>query len=139
MDTFQLRLERYFFTESMVRANPEHDPAGERVGSKLVPTFFCKPIADRPSAYTLEMTVRLDEATSVNPPYFFSLAAFAVVVAPPHVNPALAYEAVSGTGFNVLVGAIREHLAAITGRGPWGGFVFGPMTPPPPAQALNEP
>ncbi len=130
MDPSPLQLDRYFFTHSTVRANPEHNPAGDRQGSRVIPTFLSQPLAERPGAYTVEMTVVLDETTSVNPPYFFSISAFAVIVTPPTLDPAAAGTAVRGTGFNVLVGAIREHLATLTARGPWGLFVFGPLPPP---------
>lgn len=130
MDTSTLRLERYFFTDSTVRANPEHDPSGDRNGSKILPSFSSLPIADRPGAYIAELTIKLDEETSLNPPYFFSVSAFAVVVAPVNTEPGAAAVAVHGTCFNVLVGAIREHLAMITSRGPWGCFAFSPLPPP---------
>ena len=130
MDTFPLQLDRYFFTDSTVRANPEHNPAGDRQGSRVSTAFQSQPVADRLGAYTVEMTVMLDETTSLNPPYFFSISAFAVILTPPTLDPAAAWTVVRGTGFNVLIGAIREHLATMTARGPWGLFVFGPLPPP---------
>jgi preprotein translocase subunit SecB len=128
MDTFPLQLDRYFFTETVVRANPGHVPTGPSDGSLIVPTLSCSPIEGREDAFALELTVTLDESKSENPPYFFSINAFAILVAAPDLPHEEALPMAQESGFIMLIGAIREHLAGITARGPWGPFLFGPMT-----------
>jgi len=122
-----LRLERYFFTESTVRANPQHTPGDPRRGSRMTPTLSCAPVEEQPSTFAVEMTVALDEARSENPPYFFTITAFAILAAEDNVPDDIALSIANTIGFNMLVGAIREHLAGVTARGPRGPFLFGPL------------
>lgn len=128
MSTFPLRLDRYFFTESVVTANPSYDPDGSRIGSVIVPpAISCSPLAEQDGAFGCEMIIQLDESKSENPPYFFSIHAFAILVATPGTAADMAFSLAHATGLSMLVGAIREHLASITARGPWGPFLLSPV------------
>ena len=54
--------------------------------------------------------------------------AFAILVAALDLPREAVLPMAQTTGFNILVGAIREHLAGIRARAPWGPVMFGPMT-----------
>lgn len=122
-----LQLERYFFPHQEVIANPEHNPAGVHDGSKVTSLMGTAPIVGRPNAYVVEVTLSLDEGASVNPPYFFTLHAFSIWTTADGTDPEATPAVVATTGVSILIGAIREHLATLTARGPWGPFIFGPI------------
>ena len=128
MATFPLQLDRYFFTQTTVIANPQHHPEGPKDGSHVVPDFSCALVDKQAHTFAVELTVRLDEGASENPPYFFTVSAFALLTSEQNMPRDAAFALANSTGFNMLAGAVREHLASITARGPWGPFLFGPIT-----------
>jgi hypothetical protein len=92
------------------------------------------------NAFAVDVGIDLDEEHSVNPPYFFSISAFAILVSDQDVPRELALTVANATGFTMLVGAIREHLASVTARGPWDQFLLGPVTfPQSPAPIVRSP
>lgn len=128
MDRFPLRLDRYFFTQSVVQANPQHDPEGAKDGSRVEPQFSCAAVDADSRTFAVELTISLNEAESENPPYFFTISAFALLKSEQGIPQDAALALANSTGFNMLAGAVREHLASTTARGPWGPFLFGPLT-----------
>lgn len=126
MDTpFPLRLEELFFPIQEVRANPEHNPQGERSGTNLKQSFNIQAIDGQPGTFGVEMVVECDRETSVNPPYFFQLQVYAIMRLEAVLEPAAAHGLVASTGFSVVVGAARERLIELTSRAPWGRFMMG--------------
>jgi hypothetical protein len=125
MDGSQLQLENYFFAHQEVRANPAHDPKGNRKGSRVDLSYVVSPIDLGLGAYGIEVTVSLNEAESENPPYFFRISAFARVSVQPATS--VSTELVAVNSLNILIGAIRERLATLTARGPWGPFFLNAM------------
>jgi len=71
----------------------------------------------------------------VAPPYFFTINAFGVLTTDLEMTDQLRAPA-TGLGFDLLIGAIRERLATLTSRAPWGTSVL-PLIPltvgPPPS------
>lgn len=128
MDHYPWQLENYFFTHQEVRANPDHDPDGNRRGSCISPLLNKTEIEGRPNAVGLEVSITLDESQSNNPPYFFTVTAFGVLVTDLEITDQLRDQAVV-LGIDLLIGAIRERVATLTSRAPWGAFVLGPIPP----------
>lgn len=124
MDQYPLRLERYFFTRQEVLANPEHQQTGKKDGSAIQSDVNVFAVDERPGAYGVEVTLRLDEDASENAPYSFCIQAFAVFVQSAELPPDQALQLAASTGLNMLIGAMRERLADLTGRGPWGAFML---------------
>lgn len=126
MDTsFPLRLEELFFPVQEVRANPDHDPQGEQIGTNLKHSFNTQPVEGQAGLYGVELVVECDRETSRNPPYFFQLQAYALFRAAGNIDPTAMQGLIVSTGFSVLVGAIRERLLDLTSRAPWGRFTMG--------------
>jgi hypothetical protein len=126
MDTpFPLRLEELFFPVQEVRANPDHDPQGDRTGTNLKQSFNVQPIEGQPGVFGVEMIVECDRETSRNPPYFFQLQVYGIMRIDGVLDPAASQALVTSTGFSVLVGASRERLLELTSRAPWGRFMMG--------------
>ena len=122
---FPLRLEELFFPIQEVRANPDHDPQGERTGTNLKQSFNVQVIDGQPGLYGVEMLVECDRETSRNPPYFFQLQVYALMRSEGALDPATAQTLAASTSFSVLVGAARERLLELTSRAPWGRFMMG--------------
>lgn len=122
---FPLRLEELFFPVQEVRANPEYDPQGERIGTNLKHSFNTQPVEGQPGLYGVEMLIECDRETSSNPPYFFQLQVYALFRAEGNIDPTAMQGLIVSTGFSVLVGAARERLLDLTSRAPWGRFTMG--------------
>jgi preprotein translocase subunit SecB len=133
MKEYPLRLDRYFFTEQEVKANPGfiHDQ-----GTPVLMDFFCKTeyskLDNGDRSYGIVASVSLNQEGSQNPPYFFSISAFGIVVAREDLEAGDIESMIEMSGAQMLLGAIRERLAEMTGRGPWGAinldFVPLPLT-----------
>lgn len=126
MVAYPWRLENFFFPHQEVRANLSFDPNGNRLGSQFTPSFSLVAIEGRPDAVGIEASVSLDEGKSDNPPYFFTISAFGILTTDLEMTDDLRAQA-AGFGINVLFGALRERLATLTARAPWGAFVLGPV------------
>lgn len=124
MNAYPLRLERYLFPVQEVRANPAHDPSKGLHGSHVRSDVHVAQVDEQPRRIVVEVSVCLDEAASDNPPYFFNITAFGVFIAEESATYDAAASLASLHGPQVLIGAIREHLALLTSRAPWGPFVL---------------
>jgi preprotein translocase subunit SecB len=133
MKKYPLRLERYFFTEQQVNANPGFDQ-DDAVPSIL--DFFYNVqtvrIGGNDHEYGITAKVSLNHEQSQNPPYFFSISAFGIIAANEDIDAAAVESMIETTGAQMLLGAIRERLSDMTARGPWGpiylDFVPLPLT-----------
>jgi hypothetical protein len=120
-----LQLEEIFFPLQEVKANPEHNPSGERSGTRLKQSFQTKPIEDRKNVWAADLIIESDQEASINPPYLFKLHAFALIRIDPSIEPEASKILVDKTALSVLVGATRERLIELTSRAPWGRFTMG--------------
>ena len=129
MNQLPLRLKRYFFPLSHVEANPAYKPDGHNefdLETRLTSHFDPK---SGIFAAQLIVTLGDNEDENLESPYFFQVAAYAGfepaegteidVLDPDTMRELLATE-----GFKILAGAIREHLASLTARGPWGEYIL---------------
>lgn len=122
---FPLQLDEVFFPVQEVRANPEHDPTGDRTGTRIKQVFNVQPIEGQVGLWGAELLIECDRDQSLNPPYFFNLQTFAMVRLDQQFDQATALSLVTTTCFSVLVGAARERLLELTSRAPWGRFMMG--------------
>lgn len=120
MTTAKLQLERYFFPHQEVRANPAHDPAGNRGGTRTETRVNTWPIEGRPDAFAAECIIGLDEAASENPVYFYTIHVFGVFVVLHDSTEEESMKVAANTAITMLIGAARERLAELTARAPWG-------------------
>ncbi len=120
-----LRLKRYFFPLSHVEANPAYAPDAGREFE--IDTQLSSHIDSKQGIYAAQLIITLskDKEANLAAPYFFQLVAYAAFeLAEAGQEDALIAdeikEWVATEGFKILAGAAREHLAALTARGPWG-------------------
>lgn len=128
MSQYPLQLKQYFFTQIECNANPDYDQAVNGIGSFIDFKFVVLPFNGQEDALGVELTIWVDEEKSTNPAYLFKISAFGIL----HVAEGTTMEAATQlahlTGTQILVGAIREEIAHLTSRGPWGVFML-PIIP----------
>lgn len=122
---FPLRLEEYYFPIQEVVANPSFSRSGNRNGSKLRSNLTITRQNGAAGKWLVELVIDVDQDASENPPYFFRIQAFGVFALEEGEQEALAQSAMATLGAQILVGAIRERLASLTARAPWGQFFLG--------------
>jgi len=114
----EINLERYFFPVVEITANAEHSPGEETMTFFAVNTNVVE--IEESNRLAVDIDVRSSQEESTNPPYNFKvsgIAFFNIVI--DEYDPENAKDACYVMGHQVLFGAIREQIAAITGRGPW--------------------
>jgi len=116
-----LQLKEYFFPRQRVDANPNHDPAAD-IKVILDMRLDFNRVESASSDYGLSLTVDLDEDSSQNHPYGFSMQVFGVLSANDDVTEDVARAFGETQIAQMLIGAVREHLATLTARGPWGPY-----------------
>lgn len=124
-----LLLEDLMFPLLEIRTNDKHDLKGERAGTQLQYGQQVDKLQVGGNRYGLMVSVRTDNNTSVNPPYHFAVEAYAIFI----VNNAGEDDTVTGklvhdNGLPMVIGAIRERLADLTSRAPWGRFLLNTIT-----------
>lgn len=128
MSQFPLQLKQYFFTQIECNANPDYDPTANTMGSKVDCKFAVNPVDGQEDALGIELAVWVDADASDNPPYSFRISAFGVLNIAPGTAIEAATQLANVLGAQILVGAVREEIARITSRGPWGAFML-PIIP----------
>jgi hypothetical protein len=130
-NTPQLQLEELLFPLQEVRSNQSHDPAGDRAGTQLDFGQQLQKMEDQPGRYILMVSVKTNNETSKNPPYQFAIEAYAVLNVTGAADQAAEQAVITANGFPMIMGAIRERIAHLTSRAPWGRFLVNsiPLTP----------
>jgi hypothetical protein len=123
--TALLQLEELLFPVMEMRTNAKHEVQGERAGTVLQYGQELQKIDGQPGKYGLMVSVRSDNEKSKNPPYTFSVEAHAIVSVvngTPDSDDELTF--IRTNGLPIIMGAIRERLADMTARAPWGRFLI---------------
>jgi preprotein translocase subunit SecB len=130
-NTPQLQLEELLFPLQEVRSNQGHSPAGDRAGTQLEFGQQLQKMEDQPGRYVLMVSVKTNNETSKNAPYQFSIEAYAVLNVTGAADEAAEQAMITANGFPMIMGAIRERLAQLTSRAPWGRFLVNsiPLSP----------
>ena len=125
--TSPLQLEDLFFPIQEVRANPEHDIKGAPVHTHINQAVHVHTLDAGAGRFGVQITLSTAPDQSVNPPYFFTLDGFAVVVVDQQLDPVTAQALVHANGQMIVLGAMRERLLDLTSRAPWGRFMLSTM------------
>lgn len=120
MEKYPLQLKSYSFPVQISRANQEFDPQGELNGTKTSNSFIFVKADDNDQTWFAQMTVATDVNESVNPPYFYEIHAFGIFQSEIGTDEQIINSAGQVECFQVLTGAIRERIAELTSRAPWG-------------------
>ena len=130
-NTPQLQLEELLFPLQEVRSNQNHDVNGDRAGTQLEFGQQLQKMEDQPGRYVLMVSVKTNNETSKNPPYQFAIEAYAVLNVTGAADQAAEQTVITANGFPMIMGAIRERIAHLASRAPWGRFLVNsiPLTP----------
>lgn len=123
-----VRLNQYFFPETHVRALESHDPAGTRTGTVHSISFHVDVVPTKKMQHGVSVIFETDDEGGNNPPYSFRIVAYGLFEPESAETEDLIGDYqnnLEAVAIQVLFGAIREHLAAITARSPWSTFVAG--------------
>jgi preprotein translocase subunit SecB len=120
----QLMLEDLLFPLMEIRTNDKHDAKGDRSGTQLQYGQQLEKMDSGTNRFGLMISVRTDNEKSVNQPYFFSIEAYAVFTVNNASDEASAQKLIAENGTSIVIGAIRERLADLTARAPWGRFLI---------------
>lgn len=132
-----VELKQVFFTRMEIVSLAEHNgEPKERL--KHPPKNAVKVEADSSAEnqYMFGMRCILNPDKDPDDPYFADLECMAIFTANPELSKEEAARAVTVIGHSVVYGAIREALAWMTSRHPFGAIALGLswLTPPPPKE-----
>ena len=129
--TLQLSLEDIMFPLQEVQTNQGHDPNGDRAGTQLQYGNQIQKLEGAPGRFAVAVSVRTDNGRSKNPPYTFAVEAYAIVNVTGTTDEAAMQQILTTNAFPIIMGAIRERIAHLTGRAPWGRFLINviPLSP----------
>ena len=122
--SFQIKLNRYFFTKVLVLANPAYDPKGNNLGSHVSNHLSVNRPEDNESAYLGELKVSIPLDKGENPPYEIDISVFGMIDITGEGQEEEISRAVQLVLMQTLYGATRELVLLLTSRGPWPGFLL---------------
>jgi hypothetical protein len=122
-----IQFEDIFFPVLEMRTNTKHDPKGDRAGTQLLFNHQLTKLGGGEGRYGLAAALASDNQKSVNPPYQFTVEVYAIIIVKDSTLDAEAEaKQVVANGLSVLMGNMRERVAELTARGPWGRFLINP-------------
>lgn len=121
---FPLQLEQLFFTRSVVLAVSDHKPNGDQIGPPDNSININK-IDGMPSHFEAVMRSTMNLQAHPDQPYVIDMEAVAIFAVDATLSEEEAGRGVTITGHSVLFGAIRESVAWLTSRQPYGAVLLG--------------
>lgn len=115
-------LEQVVFTKVHVAAVAGYEPKEDAPASEPINTLDVRQLPNETGRYQAVMTTVINAEREAHSPYSIDIECLAVLNADDSLSQADAMRGVTITAHNVLYGAIRETVAWLTGRQP-----FGPM------------
>jgi hypothetical protein len=128
-----LLIEELLYPVMEVRTQSNHNAQGDRAGTQLKFGRHLQPATNQPGKYALAVSIGSDDETSRNPPYKFLIEAYAIVsISGTPLEGEAAEKFILQNGLPMLVGAMRDRLAELTARSPWGRFLINALPLPEP-------
>ena len=121
-----IQLEQVIFTRSIVIAVRDHQP-GDIPKIIIGPEngIHVLPIDGQEGKYQASMTSKFNTNADAAYPYIVDMECLGIFLADPKLTKEEAMRGVTITAHGVLYGAIREAVAWITGRQPFGPLILG--------------
>lgn len=114
------------FTRSVVIAIPDHLPSGlTQISLGPENSINVTPIDGQEGKYQVSMGTKLNINGDPTYPYIIDMECIGVFSADTKLSKEEAMHGVTITGHSVLYGAIREAVAWLTGRQPFGLLMLG--------------
>ena len=120
-----IRLEQLLFLRSCVVAIPEYVPVIDGDNASPQNNIQVTEIEGQPGRYSVAMKTLVNSAMEKSSPYSVDMECIGIFFADDTLSKEDALRGVTITGHSVLFGAIREAVAWITGRQPYGPLLLG--------------
>lgn len=125
-DKHPIQLERVMFTRSVVIAIPDHQPSeSAQINPGPENSINVTPIEGLEGKYQVSMGSKLNINGDPAYPYIIDMECIGVFSVDTKLTQEEAMGGVTITGHSVLYGAIREAVAWISGRQPFGQLILG--------------
>lgn len=128
-----VKVIQYFFPETHVKAMEGHDPSGVRDGTVNILSLQIAEVESEKFKNGVTLTYETDDKASQNMPYSIKAVAFGLFEPVSAESEELVQDYrnnLEAVAAQVLFGAIREHIAAITARSPWSTFIAATVNLP---------
>lgn len=122
---YPIQLDHVLFTRSSVIAVPEHRPEPKRLEVGPTNTVNITKIDGEPGHYGVSMTVIMNPQGDKASPYMIDMEVHAEFTADDTLTEEEAKRGILINGHSVLYGAIREAVAWLTSRQPYGPLMLG--------------
>ncbi len=123
MKRAKFTLNHLFYPEISVTSNPEFDPKAKE--SPTEPTIQMLLHKTDENQYQLGLRLNLDGEISADR---YTISAFGVAnfTVDSDIDEDQQARLITQSGPNIVYGAMRDHLATVTGRCPWGEYYLQP-------------
>ena len=142
--SYPIELKNIFFTRSIVVAVPGHVPDGTQVVN-ISPTnnIDIKMVEGHEDQYAVSMQTLFNQQNEASAPYMIDVECIAVFKIDMTISEEERFKRLTITGHSVVYGAIREAVAWITSRQPYGPLNMGlsilaPVTKPADHEPQNQ-
>jgi len=122
---YPIRLDHVLFTRSVVIAVPDHVPSDDQPMANPINTLNTAQDPENPMRYTVTMQTKLNLEGDKGAPYRVDMECFAYFEQDGTLSADDALRGVAINGHSVCYGAIREAVAWLTGRQPYGSLMLG--------------
>jgi preprotein translocase subunit SecB len=121
-----IQLDQVLFTRSVVIALPDHKPSDlARISLGPENSIDVTAVDGQDGKYQVSMSSKLNINGDSVYPYIIDMECIGVFSVDTKLSPEEAIRGVTITGNSVLYGAIREAVAWLTGRQPFGPLMLG--------------
>ena len=120
-----IQLERVLFTRSVVIAVPDHKPIDPAQIPGPENSIDILPVDGQEGKYQVSMGTKLNINGDPAYPYIIDMECIGIFSVDTKLSQEEATNGVTITGHSVLYGAIREAVAWLTGRQPFGPLLLG--------------
>lgn len=120
-----IQLDKVYFTKCSVMSIPEYMGSNEPIVSPPDNKLDVKKTGTSPNTYVASMQTKVNHGLDNDSPYFIDIECIGFFLTDDTVDEAQAIRGVTITAHSVLFGAIRETVAWLTSRQPFGTLMLG--------------
>lgn len=120
-----ISLQNVLFVRSTVIAIQSHVPSEAPLSASPENNIAVNKVEGKNGIYNASMRTIINPAMDASSPYFVDMECVAVLIADGSLSEADALRGVTITAHSVLYGAIRESVAWLTSRQPFGTLMLG--------------
>lgn len=120
-----ISLDKVVFTKAFVQTVPGYEPNDTPIDLQPENNINITKIEGQQGAYAATMSSVFNRALDKSKPYYFEMECLALLYADDSLSEPEAAKGIAITAHSVLYGAIREAVAWMTARQPFGPLALG--------------